>query len=258
MHIYKAVLTCIILLGSVLVSQVQANQTIHIAYGEYKPYVSQKLPHKGLFNRIVKASFALEGVTATFEVMSPTKIFKLIKMGKLEASAVWTETESRKKFAAFSTPIYFSNTVLFYRTEEPVNLEMLSASNPITVGVTKTYFYGDDFEQAKQKGLISVQEANSNLINFKKLLRKRIDAFPIALAVGKDLLSRSFYKRQEQSLSYSPHTLYKEPMSVMFSKDLATNTDMMAKFNRGFAQLKASGEYDKMLQEFNSYLNKQR
>jgi len=258
MHVYKVVLNCILFICLLFTNQVKASQDIHIAYGEYKPYISQRLPHKGLFNRIVKASFALEGVTATFEVMSPTKIFKLLKMGKLEASVAWTETKDRKKFAVFSTPIYFSKTVLFYRTEDPVNWEELSISNPIAVGATKTYYYGEYFYQAKQKGLISVQEANSNKINFKKLLRKRIDAFPVALAVGKELLSRNFYKQQAQSLSYSPHTLYREPMSVMFSKDIATNTDLVMRFNRGFAQLKASGEYDKILQEFNSYLNKQR
>lgn len=258
MYIYRVALICIIFFGCLSTNQVRANQTINIAYGEYKPYVSQKLPHKGFFNRVVKASFALEGVTATFEVMSPTKIFKLLKMGKLDASAAWTETESRKSFAVFSTPIYFSNTVLFYRTDAPVNWNELSISNPVTFGATKTYFYGDEFDKAKQQGLITVQEANSNKINFKKLLGKRVDAFPIALAVGKDMLNRHFYKRQRQSLSYSPKTLYSEPMSLMFSKNIATNTDLVARFNRGFSQLKASGEYQKMLLEFNNYLNKQR
>ena len=218
----------------------------------------RNLPHKGLFNRIVKASFALEGVTATFEVMSPTKIFKLIKMGKLDASAAWTETEKRKHFAVFSTPIYLSNTVLFYRTEEPVIWDELSVSNPVTIGITKTYFYGEEFDKAKREGLISVQEAHSNKINFKKLLGKRIDAFPVALAVGKDLLNLNFYKRQRQSLSYSSRSLYNEPMSVMFSKNIANNTDLVAQFNRGFETLKASGEYEKMIQEFNNSLNNQR
>ena len=71
----------------------------------------------------------------------------------------------------------------FYRKNHPIHWDNLSSYKLPTFGATKTYYYGDEFENAKQQGLIKVQVANTDRINFRKLIGTRIDAFPVALAV---------------------------------------------------------------------------
>jgi len=243
---------------SSLFNVTQARQTVNIGYSEYKPYMSQSLPHKGLLNHIVKESFALEGITANFTNMSSSKIFKLIENGKLDASVGWTPTKNRERFADFSDPIFTSKVVLFYRKNNPVHWSAMPAAKKVIMGATKTYVYGEQFELAKQQGHIKVQLANSDKINFKKLIGTRIDAFPIALDVGQDMLSRKFSKRQRRVLTFSPEEIYSEPLTLMFSKSMANNKNLVASFNRGFSKLKQNGDYQKILQKFNTRLNKQR
>jgi len=236
----------------------QARQTVNIGYSEYKPYMSQSLPHKGLLNHIVKESFALEGITTNFTMMSSSKIFKLIEAGKLDASVGWTPTKQRARFADFSDPIFTSKVVLFYRKNNPIHWNSIPTAKKVIMGATKTYEYGDKFESAKKQGHIKVQIANSDKINFKKLIGTRIDAFPIALDVGQDMLARKFSKRQRRVLDFSSQEIYSEPLTLMFSKNMASNKALMTSFNRGFSKLKETGDYQKILQKFNTRLNKQR
>ena len=233
-------------------------QSITIAYSEYKPFISQSLPNKGILNHIVKRAFELEGVDVQFKAMSSSKTFKLIEAGKVDASVGWTPTIERKRYAHFSTPIYSPKVVLFYRKNHPIHWDNLSSYKLPTFGATKTYYYGDEFENAKQQGLIKVQVANTDRINFRKLIGTRIDAFPVALAVGLDMLQRKFSKRQSMPLGYSSKPLFIEPLTLMFSKKNAANKRLMNKFEHGLASLKQSGEYQKLLQNFNASLNIQR
>ncbi len=233
-------------------------QSITIAYSEYKPFISQSLPNKGVLNHIVKRAFELEGIDVQFKAMSSSKTFKLIEAGKVDASVGWTPTTDREKYAAFSSPIYSPKVVLFYRKSHPIHWDSLSANKTPVFGATKTYYYGEEFKHAQQQGRIKVQLANSDKINFKKLIGTRIDAFPIALAVGQDMLQRKFSKRQKKSLDYSSKPLLIEPLSVMFSKKNAANKRLMSKFEHGLASLKQSGEYQKLIQNFNASLNIQR
>lgn len=255
MRIHGIAISCVVVFSSFF-NLVHANQTVNIAYGEYKPYLSQNLPEHGVFNQIVKQSFALEGITANFKSMSASKIFRLIKSGEINASVGWTPNEQRRNFADFSVPIFSSDVVLFYRKDNPVHWRELSSVDPAIIGATKTYYYGEQFELAKKQGRIKVQVANSDKINFKKLIGNRIDAFPIALDVGRDMLKRKFSKHQSKVLAFSSEKLYSEPIALMFSKKIATNKKLLASFNRGFSKLKESGDYQKILEKFNTHLNK--
>lgn len=228
---------------------------INLSLTEYRPYMSQSLPNKGLLSEIVERAFALEGVTIKYHPMSSSKAFHLIKMGEIDASIGWTATEERRSFAYFSSPIFYSKVVLFYRKDNPVNWNELPTSDLVTLGITQHYYYGLTFEMARQSRQFKVQTANSDKINFKKLIGTRIDAFPIAVDVGRDILLRKFPKRQTQHLGFSARPINIEPLSVMFSKKHASNKQLLETFERGMAKLKASGDYQKILQKFNSRLN---
>ncbi|WP_435275372.1 transporter substrate-binding domain-containing protein [Psychrobium sp. nBUS_13] len=91
-------------------------QSITIAYSEYKPFISQSLPNKGVLNHIVKRAFELEGIDVQFKAMSSSKTFKLIEAGKVDASVGWTPTTDREKYATFSSPIYSPKVVLTLRS----------------------------------------------------------------------------------------------------------------------------------------------
>ncbi|MGB0834500.1 MAG: substrate-binding periplasmic protein [Psychrobium sp.] len=228
--------------------------TITIAYSEYKPFISQSLPNKGVLNHVVKRAFELENVQVKFKAMSSSKTFKLIEAGKVDASVGWTPTVERKAFATFSSPIYSPKVVLFYRKSHPIHWEKLPTNKVPVFGATKTYYYGDEFADAQQQGRIKVQIANSDKINFKKLIGTRIDAFPIAEDVGRDMLKRKFSKRQSKALAFSSKPLLVEPLSVMFSKKNAANQRLQKKFEQGLAKLKKSGEYQKLINNFNASL----
>ncbi len=225
-----------------------AQQPLRISFIEYKPFSSNSLPKFGFINEIIREAFAIEGIEVEFILTSPAKAYQSIKNGDIDASSGWAPTEERKAYAGFTKPIYTSSIVLFSHRDNPISWSRLNANKRIEMGVTKNYYYGEMFTKARTNRLFSVQTAVSDKINFKKLIRRRIDAFPISLNAGINMLENNLSRHQRANITYSTVAIAKDPMSLMVSKQYRDHHKVIATFNRGLAKLKASGRYQELIE----------
>ncbi len=75
-----------------------AGKTIRITNGEQEPYLSEYVPHYGLYSHIVSEAFKLEGITIKWGFFSWVRALKIAEQGKKwDASAVWWPSEENKK-----------------------------------------------------------------------------------------------------------------------------------------------------------------
>ncbi|MGD9947720.1 MAG: hypothetical protein AB7U29_04480 [Desulfobulbus sp.] len=86
-------------------------------------------------------------------------------------------------------------------------------------------------------------ESISDALNFRKLLNRRIDLFPMERAVGQYLLKSSFTTKEQAAISIHPKAINEFAPHLLLSRVVEGNEQRMQLFDQGLQQLRASGRY---------------
>jgi len=225
-------------------------KTIRITAGEWSPYISEKLPHKGFAAHIIREAFLLKNISVEFEFFPWKRSFDQVKAGRREATPFWRKTEERAQFFYFSDVVIETSVVFFHKKDVPFSWEKIEDLKGLSVGVTDSFNPQDEFTQASKSGLFHTQVAESEVINIKKLINNRIDIFPIEKRVGQSLLFSDFSLQQRQQITHHKKPLTTNKSRMLFSKKTPNTLEMLKLFNQGLAQLKQTGRYQSILNDF--------
>lgn len=130
--------------------------------------------------------------------------YELVKNGKnWDAAAVWWPTKEAKKDFYISEPVAETHKVFCYLKSEKFDWKSLKDIKSLSVGITDGYNYGAEFAQLIKSGVICVQVAPSEELNYRKLLAKRIKLFPNDPMVGYAQLQDPF--PPEKLKLFTPH-----------------------------------------------------
>lgn len=252
-HAYvKTTALLIILLVSFNTFATPTNTKIRLATGEWPPYISEHLPHSGLAVHLMNEAFKVKGITTELGFFSWKRAYDQAKAGRWDGTFVWRKTEEREKHFYFSDVVIVTGAVFFHRTDYPFSWENITDLKGLSIGVTNTYNYRDDFTQASQQGLFDAQVAESDTINFRKLITGRINIFPMEMLVGISLLNKDFTPEQKRLITFHKTPLNTNQQRIMLSKKMPHALEMIKLFNEGLAQLKASGHYQRIMDDFNA------
>ena len=142
-------------------------------------------------------------------------------------------------------------TAFFYHRDSPFDWDDFDTiATDKVIGVTRGYSYTAEFDAAKQAGKFRYEVADRDILNFRKLLRRRIDAFVIGELVGHDLLKQSFSHSDMATLAVHPKKIAEAPMYVIMSRNHPRASTLLARFNEGIRLLKDSGEYEAILRNY--------
>ena len=120
----------------------------------------------------------------------------------------------------------------------------------VPIGITAKNYYGPEFHQAMDAGLLTVDEASKDVLQFDKLLRHRIKVYPMNYYTGYYLIREKFIPEQAALFTHHSRPLKTSVYHVLFSKAVKENEAMMKRFNQGLRQLQESGEYDRIISEY--------
>ncbi|ALO44066.1 substrate-binding periplasmic protein [Pseudoalteromonas phenolica] len=225
-----------------------------IAIGDYPPFASKALPKQGIVPRVIRAAFASEGYTVKFEFMPWGRSFASALKGKYDAAAFWFCVPERKKNFHCSEPLYYEATYFYFRKSKPLtdwgNLSELSEFN---IGATKGYSYTEEFWEFAKRGVLNVNTVTSDVQNFKKLLKGRIDLFPIATIPAKHILKEHFAAEEVEQVAFHAKPLMVESSHLLFLKQSKKSEVLLKAFNRGLSAIKESGEYQTILNSLGTF-----
>ncbi len=196
---------------------------------------------------IVKKVMHNLGHEVTIKAYPWTRALKMVKIG--EADAVFTayKDPERETFMEYSNEVLFPQLVYFYKrkgdsTTFNGNLDTLTSKK---IGVVSTISYGQTFETYKPH--LQLDRTNNLQQNFNKLIKKRVDLIPSDIYVAEHTLSELGLSDEVIRL---PIKLESVPSFIAFSKkrDL---TDLRDKFDRELRNMKQSGDYYKLLKQYN-------
>lgn len=229
-----------------LVQNATATEKIQITTGEYAPWTSESLKHGGFTTHVISEAFKLEGYEANFTFYPWKRVYEAAKEGKrYHASSWWYPSEERTKHFYYSEPLLMDSTVFFYTKDNPLSeWKTLEDLRDRRIGATAGYTYTSEFWDAAKSKRLDIQEASSDELNFKKLLKGRIDLFPTSDLVGQKLLKENFTLKEAKKVTFNPSPLMSVPGHLLFSRKLVNGEELVTVFNRGLAKLRESGRYD--------------
>ncbi|WP_438463276.1 substrate-binding periplasmic protein [Marinomonas sp. PE14-40] len=226
-------------------------ETVRLTSGEWAPFTSEHtLKHNGLVSRIIRDSFALEGINVEFGYFPWKRSLRLAREGRWDGSVGWaiTRPDIQEDFyisdATNSIP-----KVLFSLKEKPLIWDSMVDLEDKQIGVTDGYFYGSMFENAKNNERFKVQYVSSERLNLIKLLGGRMDAVAMGLDAGLYMIKRDLSPDQADRITYHPRLLAETFQGVVFPKKLERSARLVKTFNKGLKRLKASGKYDQYFAE---------
>lgn len=167
-----------------------AEGTIKLAYSEFPPYVytdKVKKKTKGSLTRIVKKIFKKAGISYSLRAYPYVRACKLVEQGKVDGFFNMFKTKDVIDKYDFSSPIMKSAIMLVVKKGSPIKFNSLEDLKGLKLGVLRGCKYGDKFDDSK---LFLRDPAYSHIINLRKVIAGRIDAYPCEAFVFIKLASK--------------------------------------------------------------------
>lgn len=224
-------------------------RTMRVAIGEWRPFVSEDLEHYGLAARIVTEAFAVSGIDVKYRFYPWKRAYLETTQGDQDATAIWTRTPDREGEVLFSEPVLIAEKVFFHLDETDFRWNDVEDLADWRVGATRGYGYGDAFDAAVEDGTIPVEYVNSDKQNFDKLIRDRIDVFPMTKAVGYSILNTQFDPGEVAAITHNPRAVQQAVFHLLFSKAVDKNERMIEIFNHGLERLREEGKIEQYVSE---------
>ncbi len=241
------VMIIVLLLSTVLFAQ----NTLTFTIGEWAPYSSKTLDGYGIMPEIVTAAFKEVGIEVKYQWMPWNRALEIVKSDyNYDGTVGWGKTDERMKHFVYSkNQIVSDKQVLFHRKDYK-----FSWSNKAKdlmgkkVGHTRGYANMGALKTAVEKGLV-MDIADSDLINFKKLVNGRIDLFDCNLYVGRDIINNKLTPQEGELLTYKQEVLSDSPLMLLVSKSHPKADYIIKKFDEGMEIIKENGVYEKIVKK---------
>lgn len=241
---------CSLLFILMLVSPLLQAKTIRLVTLEYPPYeYTENGELKGLAVEVIKRTFKEMNQPITIEVLPWARAMRYIKDGSRDAVFTAFKNPQRERFADFSNQVLMEQAVsLFVRQDSSIEYDGdLRKLNKHSLGVVRKISYGLKLDNAiKQKVFWRVEEANEGTQNFGLLLNNRVDMVASTKFGGYHILKKLNRANEVKEL---PVSIEKLPSYIAFSK-VRKLTALRDQFDQALAELKRSGEYQQIIDDY--------
>lgn len=221
-----------------------AQEKITIAVGNWPPYISQDQEHNGVISHLISDIFDDIGIEISIEFLPWSRAYNETKNGRYAATAIWMEKDERKNDFLYSNEVLSEQFVFFHTKGLPFNWKTIDDLKPYKIGGIQAYSYGPALDKLIANNLVQIEYVNRPQQNFWKLLKDRIDVFPIEINVAKSILNKHFTKAQRQEITYNIKPLLNNSSFLLFPKSLASSKELLVTFNQHLQKFKDDGRYD--------------
>lgn len=226
-----------------------AAEEVRLTNGEWAPYLGARLPHHGVASRIVEEAFAATGIQVHWEFYPWARSMHLAERGERAGTAVWLRSPEREQRFFISDPVVESTYYFFHRKDRPLEWQQVADLKGVRLGGALGYDYGPAFQRAERDGQIQVKRLSGEEQGLRMLLAGRLDAFPMDKVVAFALLNDRFSPADRARMSYHPLPVRSDSLHLMLSRQVPGNAELIARFNKGLAQLRESGKVAQYLME---------
>ncbi len=229
----------------------QAKENVRLTAGEWSPYISESLDHKGLISQITKEAFALQNIEMILGFYPWERAYHLSKSGLWDGTIAISKTTEREKNYLFSDPIYTGKYVFFHLKSTPFAWQNYKDLAHLRIGAARGFGgMGQEFLSAEANHVIKVDRVTTMLQAFNMLLLGRVQLVPSDLEVGYVLLNQNFDKKKIAQITHNNHIIQLTKYHLVVGKSSPKSVEFIKKFNLGLSALKKSGRYNQIIKDF--------
>jgi len=223
-------------------------EEVSIAAGEYPPWLSKNLPDYGFIAQVITESFKASGYQTTFTFLPWKRAYADSKKGKYAATAYWYPSKDRAKSFIYSAPLTNESTHFFYRKDNPLKQwNTFSDLKDYKIGATDGFTYTEEFWNAGEDGNLIIETTMRDELNMAKLVKGRIDLFPVEKHLGINILLNHFKPHAAYLIDFHSKPLFSTTGHLLFSKANPEALKLVTAFNSGLKKLRNSGRYEELL-----------
>ena len=215
---------------------------LNISSGEWPPFLSESLPHKGVVAHLITDIFAQANIKVNFTFLPWPRAYHDTINDKYAATAVWMFEQQRAEDYFYSEPVLNERFVFFYHKQRPFDWQNLNDLKGLLLGGGLAYSYGEEFDKALQAGLFDMSRVSTTEQNFKRLAMGRIDAFAEEQSVGYFTLA-SRLPGLFSAINLHPKALLVNQSFMMFPKNNPLSKQRLEIFNQQLLKFKQNGRY---------------
>lgn len=221
-----------------LVFSVSAAWAKAVKMGTYQIPLMVESKDKGVFVELVKAVAGKAGDQLDIIVAPPKRTVGSFSKGEIDGFFPCLDVMLPGD-ASKSDPIYVKSDFAFTRSDTP-KISDIKALEGKTVGITIGYPYAKALLSNKK---IKLEQAESDVLNMKKLSKGRIDAFVVEEKTGIKALQES----GATNIHYDKgKALSKQNVYFAFQPN-ADGKALAAKFSKALGEIKADGTFGKIM-----------
>jgi polar amino acid transport system substrate-binding protein len=224
-----------------------AEKTICLTSCNWEPYVGETLPDLGFTSEILVKAFERVGYKVKIEIYPWKRAMEITREGKCDALYSAYYTEERAATYAISDPYIQGEVYLCTKKDRDISYKSLRDLSAYKIGVVMGYANSPEFDSADY---LKKDEATSDLVNLKKLIKDRVDLIAIDRYVAiHHLKTSSFFVENAGDVKFLEPPLQSSPVHVMFSKASPAYKKHLADFNKGLKEIKKEGTFDKIMRK---------
>jgi polar amino acid transport system substrate-binding protein len=233
-----------LLLLLLLISYAPRAEVIRLASSNYYPHYGEQLAQQGATIEIIRQAFALQGVQLEIEFLPFARALYESQQGNYSGLVAAWYSEQRTAHFYYSQPLYANQIVLFKRKADTINYRNFQdlARQQQRLGVVQGYMQPMGLIES---GIKTIPVATDEQA-LAMLALQRVDLVPADLLNGLYLLEHKLPQHQQQ-LEWLTPALEQRPMYLVLSKKDPANEQRIERFNLGLQQLKASGQYQQII-----------
>lgn len=227
------------------------NLKVVITTGEWEPYSSEKLPNYGCATELVTAICKAAGITPEYKFYPWVRCENSVEKGEAFAAFPYAFTEERKAKYLFSDVLFFgADNFLYYKknlkTVKEIKYNTYEDLKQYRIGIIAGSYLIPDLEKNGLKYEITQNVEQS----IKKLQAGRIDFYLDDQAVSYFAVRNLFPKEISDFQILTKPFGDKTKTGLIVSKTYPNSTEILKKFNQGLAQIKKTGEYDRIMDKY--------
>lgn len=193
----------------------------------------------GIYPALVAAAFKRMNAPLATNSLPWSRAISEIDQGAAGVGGIYKNAEREKKYD-YSQQLFVERLLVYFNKAKPVAFTKVDDLRGLRVGVIRGWTYSDPFEAGRKSGLFTAIEVGADEQNFAKLAEGRLDAVIAVAESGTPMVAA------RPSLAAAGTPLAESPTFLAFAKT-ANQGDVLKKFNAAIQELKASGEFDKLV-----------
>lgn len=229
-----------------------AEISVTLTNGEWPPITSEELPHGGIFSQLCRRAFELEGVKVDYSFMPWKRAMIMAENNEYAGTVAWRKDPAWEQKFYYSDPVFFIKTVFYHQKGKNFDWKELSDVGGMRIGVTRGFLFIEKISTVLAVGGGKLDIANDNITSMKKLAEGRIDLFPCAQRVADYLIQTQLAGFDSSRIKAHPKPLMQGELYLLINRKMAGGQKLIDIFNRGLHKLRNSGEYDRIVSEWDS------